>query len=94
MPAYIVFTRERIRDQQLYDTYASKARATLAGHDVKRLVGYGNFESLEGAPVAGVVILEFPTMEAAKAWYDGPEYSAIRGDRFKGADYRVFIAEG
>lgn len=94
MPAYIVFTRERIRDQELYDTYAGKSRATLAGHSFKRLAAYGKFECFEGAPIEGAVILEFPTMEEAKAWYDGPEYSAVRVDRFKGADYRVFIVEG
>ena len=94
MAAYIVFIRERMRHKPDYDVYASKSRATLEGHSFKRLAAYGKFESLEGAPIEGSVILEFPTMDAAKAWYNGPEYSAVRIDRFKGADYRVFIVEG
>ncbi len=94
MAAYIVFTRERMRDKASYDVYAGKARATLAGHEVKRHAAYGKHETLEGAPIDGAVILEFPSMDAAKAWYNGPEYSAARLDRFKGCDYRVFITEG
>jgi uncharacterized protein (DUF1330 family) len=94
MAAYIVFTREKMRDKPSYDTYAGKSRATLAGHTVKPLAVYGKHETLEGAPIDGAVIMEFPTMEAAKAWYDGPAYAEARVDRFKGADYRVFIVEG
>jgi uncharacterized protein (DUF1330 family) len=49
---------------------------------------------LEGPPVEGVVIAEFPTFEAAKAWYDSPAYTEVRQHRFKGAEYRVVIVEG
>jgi uncharacterized protein (DUF1330 family) len=42
----------------------------------------------------GAVLLEFPTMAAAKAWYDGPAYREARELRFKGADYRVVFFEG
>jgi len=94
MPAFIVFTREKMRNKADYDTYAGKSRATLAGHTVKPLAVYGKCETMEGAPVDGAVIMEFPSMDAAKAWYNGPAYSEARIDRFKGADYRVFIVEG
>jgi uncharacterized protein (DUF1330 family) len=94
MSAYIVFTREKMRDRPSYDAYASKTRATLAGHAAKPLAVYGKCETLEGATVDGAVIMEFPSLDAAKAWYDSPGYSEARLDRFKGADYRVFIIEG
>lgn len=94
MSAYIVFTRERMRNKADYDAYASRSRATLAGHTVKPLAVYGKCETLEGATVEGAVIMEFPSIDAAKAWYNGPGYSEARIDRFKGADYRVFIVEG
>ena len=51
-------------------------------------------ESLEGAPVEGVVILEFPTFAEARAWYDSDAYKAARKHRFLGADYRALIVEG
>ena len=58
------------------------------------LAAYGGIQTMEGAPSEGVVLLEFPTMAAAKAWYDGPAYREARELRFKGADYRVLFFEG
>lgn len=94
MAAYVVFTREKMRDQAEFDTYTALARTTTAGHEVKAHSVYGKCETLEGAPIEGSVIIEFPSMEAAKAWYDSPAYRAARAHRFAGADYRIFITEG
>ena len=81
MVAYIVFTRERTRDQAELDTYSKKVSATLTGHAVTTRAYYGRQEVLEGAAVEGVVILEFPTFEEAKAWYDSPAYRKVREHR-------------
>lgn len=94
MSAYIVFTRERMRDAEEFKVYSGKAGPTLGGHEVKPLAAYGRSETLEGAPIEGAVVLEFPTLEAAKAWYDSPAYREAREHRFKAADYRAFITEG
>jgi uncharacterized protein (DUF1330 family) len=51
-------------------------------------------EDLEGGAPEGTVILEFPNMEAAKAWYDGAEYRRVREHRFKGTKYRVTLLAG
>ncbi|HEY2049890.1 MAG TPA: DUF1330 domain-containing protein [Caulobacteraceae bacterium] len=94
MSAYIVFTRERLRDEAEMKVYSGKVGPSLAGHPVKPLVVYGKSETLEGPPIEGAVILEFPTLEAAKAWYDSPAYIEARAHRFAAADYRCFITEG
>ncbi|MBK8630636.1 MAG: DUF1330 domain-containing protein [Sphingomonadales bacterium] len=93
MAAYIVFTRERLRDQAAMDAYSAKAGPSLAGHEGKPHAYYGKHETLEGAPIDGAVIIEFPSIDAAKAWYDSPAYTEARAHRFQGADYRVFITE-
>jgi hypothetical protein len=41
-----------------------------------------------------VVVLEFPTMDAARAWYNSPAYLSIRKHRFKGAEYRCVLVQG
>ena len=51
-------------------------------------------EALEGPELEGVVILEFPTVEEAREWYDSPAYRQAREHRFRGADYRAFIVDG
>ena len=58
------------------------------------LVVYGALEALEGDAPDGVVILRFPTVEDARAWYNSPAYQAAVAYRKKGADYRAFIVEG
>jgi len=90
MVAYIVFTREKTRDQEELDTVSS----SLTGHAVTTRAFYGRQEVLEGAAVEGVVILEFPTFEEAKVWYDSPAYRKVREHRYKGADYRAILVEG
>jgi uncharacterized protein (DUF1330 family) len=94
MSAYVIFTREKTFDQSELDAYNKEAQKTLAGHEVKVLAFYGLHEDLEGAPTEGTVILEFPSMAAAKAWYDSPLYRKVREHRFKGANYRVTLTEG
>ncbi|MBR8511442.1 DUF1330 domain-containing protein [Burkholderia cenocepacia] len=94
MATYIVFTRESTQDQHELDIYASQVGATLAGLPVKVLAAYGPQEILEGEGPEGVVIVEFPSKEAAHAWYRGPEYQAVVQHRFKGARYRAVLVEG
>jgi uncharacterized protein (DUF1330 family) len=94
MATYIVFTRESTQDPQALATYASQVGATLAGHPVKVLAAYGEQEILEGEGPEGVVIAEFPSKEAALAWYRGPDYQTVVQHRFKGATYRAVLVEG
>jgi uncharacterized protein (DUF1330 family) len=94
MSAYIILTREKTLDQAELNIYFDKVRATFEGHQVKLLVGYGRHEVLEGDATEGVVIAEFPSFDAAKAWYDSPAYKLARAHRFKGAVYRGILAEG
>ena len=72
MATYIVFTRERMRDRDQYERYREKARPAAAGHPLKPLALYGAHEVLEGAAIEGAVILEFPTIAAARAYYHSP----------------------
>ena len=94
MAAYAVFIRESTRDAAELATYSQKVGRTLSGHPVEVLAAYGRQEVLEGPQVEGVVILRFPSLEAAKAWYDSPAYREVREHRFRGSDYRAVIVEG
>jgi uncharacterized protein (DUF1330 family) len=94
MASYIVFTRESTQDQGELDTYQAHVAATLAGHPVRVLAAYGPQQVLEGDAPEGVVIVEFPTTDAARAWYDSPAYQSVAQHRFKGARYRAVLVEG
>ncbi|MBV8908514.1 MAG: DUF1330 domain-containing protein, partial [Sphingomonadaceae bacterium] len=59
------------------------------------LVRGGAVEVKEGEPgIARLVILEFPSVEAAGIFYDSPEYQAILPMRFDNASSTLVIAEG
>ncbi|SOE90534.1 Uncharacterized conserved protein, DUF1330 family [Burkholderia sp. YR290] len=94
MATYIVFVKESTRDQSELDIYQSKVSNTFEGHSVKFLAAYGPQQVLEGDAPEGVVIVEFPSTAAARAWYDSPAYQQVAQHRFKGARYRAVLVEG
>ncbi len=94
MAAYMIFTRERMRDEAEYEIYKEKARAAGQGHHLIPHVQYGKFEVFEGPDVQGVVVLEFASVVEAKAYYNSPAYIEARKHRHLGADYRVILVEG
>ena len=61
---------------------------------LKFLAAFGQLTTLEGAEPDGVAIMEFPTVEAAKAWYGRPHYLEAVTHRLKAATFQTFIVEG
>ena len=95
MPVYMLFLREgAIRDQSEMDQYSRVNRENPRDPKLKPLVVYGAIEAVEGTAPDGMVMLQFPTLEDAKAWYNSPTYQSALPHRKKGADYRAFIVEG
>lgn len=94
MPAYMIFIREQTLDRAELEAYWSKVASTLDGVPIKVLSAYGPHTTLEGPDVEGVVIAEFPSVEAARQWYDSPAYQEAANHRHRGAIYRGLIVEG
>jgi uncharacterized protein (DUF1330 family) len=94
MPAYVVFTREKTRDAAPLEEYRPLGKAVAKKHGVIFRAYKGRHEVMEGPSTEAVFILEFPTFEAAKAWYQSPEYQAASEHRHRAGDYRVIITEG
>lgn len=99
MPAYMIFLREApVRDPDALGRYSQANRASAGvfreRYGLKPLAVYGATQAVEGAAPDGVVLLEFPTAEDARAWYESPEYQAAIKDRALAADYRAIIVEG
>lgn len=94
MTAYVIYVREGVHDQARVDAYRQAAPGARAGHNMTRLAFYGALDILEGEAVDGAVILAFPDMQAARAWYDSPAYQAAAAHRRAGARGRMFIIEG
>lgn len=91
---FIMFTRESTEDRVELDRYGEAVGASFDGRAVAFLAAYGPHRVLEGPPVEGVVILEFPDRDAAEAWYFSPAYQEAARHRLRGATYRGVLVEG
>lgn len=94
MTAYMIFERRSTSDEAGLAHYAAVASATTVDHPIKVLSYHGALDILEGPPVEGVVLLQFPTVAEARAWYDSPAYQAAAAHRHKAGDYSVLIIDG
>ena len=99
MAAYMIFIREgAVFDTAAMERYSGmnreNAAAWQAQFGIKPLALYGALEAMEGEAPDGVVLLEFPTADDARAWYASDEYQAAIEHRKAGANYRAFLFEG
>jgi uncharacterized protein (DUF1330 family) len=94
MGAYFVMIREKTTDAGTLAEYGPRASLAAQGHPLKPLAIYGVLDQLEGEPIEGAVIIQFPDMAAARAWYDGPAYQAAAKFRQAGSVSKAFFIEG
>jgi uncharacterized protein (DUF1330 family) len=97
MAAYVIgLGRSAPRGTAWAKEYLPKAGALVAKHAGKALIG-GNSTprllALEGKPPLAVVILEFPSLELARAWHDDPDYAPLKQLRQANVGMEVFVVE-
>lgn len=94
MPAYAV-TLCNVTNPEKYAEYAKLAGPAVLKYGGKFLARGGKREKMEGGlDYSRVVIVEFADMEAAKRFYNSPEYQAARSNRIGAADFNMTIVEG
>ena len=94
MAAYLLVDCE-VTDPARYEDYRALAPAAIARHGGRYLARGGEATTLEGDWVPRrVVVVEFPSLEAAKAFYDSPEYRAARAVRKDAARMNIIAVEG
>ena len=94
MAAYIVVQVD-VKDPARYERYKSMVPPTLAKFGGRFIVRGGKTETLEGdwAP-RRFVIVEFPSVEQAKAWWASPEYAEAKALRQATSVTQMIVAEG
>lgn len=94
MPAYFIADLD-VHDQGTYERYRPIAASTIAAHGGRFIVRGGAIEPMEGGWTSKrIVIVEFPTMAAAKAWYESPEYQEGLKLRVAASTGRAILVEG
>lgn len=94
MPAYIVVEVE-VHNAEKYDTYKSMVPPSLAAYGGRFLIRGGKVETLEGewAPKRFVMV-EFPSLERARAWWNSNEYAEAKALRQATAKTQMIVVEG
>ena len=92
-PAFYISEFE-LTDAEGIRPYSAAVESTFAPFGGRYVVRGGKVASLEGEPTKRIVMIAFPSMEQAQAWYDSPKYREIMPIRHRSARSRVFIVEG
>jgi uncharacterized protein (DUF1330 family) len=98
MPACIAFLID-INDHNAFSQYARAAGPTITAHGGRIPFRGPVVEVLEGGLDVGddtrLVLVEFPTVEKARAWWESAAYQALVGLRVTPvSSSRVFLVDG
>jgi len=74
MPAYVI-ARVEVADWDKYNEYLKAGPGTIAQYGGRFIARAGEVAVLEGPEESRrLIILEFPSLAKAKAWYNSKEY--------------------
>lgn len=92
--AYVISEVEILNETQAAP-YRELAAASIAEYGGRYLVRGAAADVVEGAPTARrLVVVEFPSMARARAWYASASYAPARALRETALDRRLIFVEG
>jgi uncharacterized protein (DUF1330 family) len=95
VPRAYVVNQVVVHDAAKYSAYAAKGRDAVEQFGGRILAAGGRVTTLEGEPLPPrVVIIEFPSFEAAEQYHASPEYQAAAELRRGAATVRFAVVEG
>ena len=94
MPAYVIANVE-VYDPEAYAEYTQTTPASVAAHGGRFLARGGHAEVLEGTLLPRrVVLIEFPDVDAARAWWGSDDYRSRADQRRMASRGDFLIVEG
>jgi uncharacterized protein (DUF1330 family) len=94
MAAYMIVNLD-VADPVAYEEYKTKVPALVHKHGGKYLVRGGKFVILEGEwKPTRLVLFEFPSIAAAQALFDDPEYQPLKAIRRRVSKTDAVAVEG
>lgn len=94
MPAYLIADIE-VTDREGFGRYREQVGAVIAQYGGRYLVRGGTVANLEDdLAFHRAVVLEFPSVEAARRFYDSAEYAPLLALRRASTHSRVALVEG
>ena len=94
MPAYLVIIIS-VTQPEKFENYRKLAGPAVARYGGKYLVRGGARTVLEGKFDGNrLVVVEFPSSEDARTFYNSSEYQAARNERVGAAEFDMVLVEG
>lgn len=93
MTAYVI-SRVTMKPGPAFEAYRRLAAASIARHGGRYLARGGAITVLEGEWRAGAILVAFPSMEAARAWYSSPDYAEALAHRDDAVERDLIVVEG
>ena len=94
MKAYVIVD-VRITDPEKYEAYKKLTPGSLVPFEGKFIVRGGDTETLEGSWKPGrIVILEFPSLNQARAWWSSEGYAPAKALRQSASVTQMILVEG
>lgn len=94
MAAYVIADVE-VHDPEVYRGYIEVVPETIEAYGGRFVVRGGRAENLEGEwDPKRIVVLEFESLERAKAWWDSQEYESAKALRQSASAARMIVVEG
>ncbi|MGE0700628.1 MAG: DUF1330 domain-containing protein [Hyphomicrobiaceae bacterium] len=99
MVGYVLFDPGPRTDPEAIKLYSEKAFGTLVAFGGKLLARTNNVEVIEATNGPGwrpnrILLIEFPSIDATRNWYNSPEYQEILPLRLSSAQENVVMFEG
>ena len=94
MPAYFIVNLD-VKDRERFEAYRQQVVPVVEKHGGRYLVRGGELHPVEGdLGLKRLVILEFPSLEAARRFYGSPEYAPLLRLRQDSAASDIVLVEG
>jgi uncharacterized protein (DUF1330 family) len=92
--AYVI-AEVQITDPERYKDYTAHTPASIAPHGGRWVVRGGATQVLEGDWNPGrVVVIEFPSVDAALEWFNSGDYQQLAAIRREASSARILVVEG
>ncbi len=94
MAAYIIADVD-VKDVKAFEPYKQPTEASVTRYGGRFIVRSSDHKVLEGTwNPKRLVVIEFPSAEAARRWYDSDEYHKVLPIRLQHAVSNLLLAEG
>ena len=93
MSAYVIAEID-VENPEGYEEYKQLANEAIAKHGGRFVARGGKTQAWEGEWSDRIVVLEFESLDAARAWYFSDDYQAAAAVRHRNSRARIIAVEG